>query len=169
MKTYPNVAFIDSQNLYLATTYDGWRVDFQRLCIYLRDKYNCGTVYFFVDAFQNVNRDLYTRIQEGGGIIILRSHSDHIKSEKKGNVDTDIVFEMMRQYAEEDPKRQFVLVSGDGDYFRTVEHLILKERMLKVIHPSKKSASSLYKHIDIKFRAILMDVRHKVEKKKRPA
>ena len=40
LKQKPNYAFIDSQNLNLGVLTLGWRVDFKRFRIYLRDKYN---------------------------------------------------------------------------------------------------------------------------------
>ena len=35
---------------------------------------------------------------------------------KKGNVDTDIVFEMMKRLVEPAEDEKLILVSGDGDY-----------------------------------------------------
>ena len=52
----------------------------------------------------------------------------------------------MRSLIEEDFDK-IVLVSGDGDYFRTVKYLLQKQRLLKILLPSRKSASSLYSQI----------------------
>ena len=43
-----NYAFIDSQNLYLAIRDLGWKLDYKRFRIYLREKYNCKKVYMFM-------------------------------------------------------------------------------------------------------------------------
>jgi hypothetical protein len=45
-----------------------------------------------------------------------------------------------------------VIVSGDGDYFRMVDFLIEEKKLLKVLFPNQKFASSLYKrHIEPKY------------------
>lgn len=42
-----NYAFIDSQNLNLAIRAQGWKLDFKRFRVYLRDKYHVETAYLF--------------------------------------------------------------------------------------------------------------------------
>ena len=48
-----------------------------------------------------------------------------------------------------------VLVSGDGDYFRTVSHLITMNKFEKIILPSHKNASSLYKRLTDEYRVYI--------------
>ena len=57
-----------------------------------------------------------------------------------------------------------VLVSGDGDYFRTVAHLIDMGKFGKVLLPSHKNASSLYKALSESHKTYLdtAQVRRKV-------
>ena len=59
---------------------------------------------------------------------------------------------------------QAVLVSGDGDYFRTVEHLIVNGKFCKILLPSHKNASSLYKVLPEAYKAYLdtSQVRNKI-------
>lgn len=64
---------------------------------------------------------------------------------KKGNVDSDIVFEAMRRLLDEPSEfEKIILVSGDGDYKKLVDYLVKKNRFLKILFPNKKFASSLY-------------------------
>jgi uncharacterized LabA/DUF88 family protein len=63
---------------------------------------------------------------------------------KKGNVDVDIVFEIMKRLLEEDDFGKIVLVTGDGDYIKTVKYLMEKKRFKKILFPNKQY-SSLYK------------------------
>ncbi len=70
-----------------------------------------------------------------------------MKSEKKGNVDTDIVFEIMKNLLDNKNFDKIVLVSGDGDYKKLVKYLIQKERFRKILFPNKKFASSLYNEL----------------------
>ncbi|MFT5352721.1 MAG: uncharacterized LabA/DUF88 family protein, partial [Candidatus Paceibacteria bacterium] len=72
-------------------------------------------------------------------------------SKKKGNVDTDVVFEIMRNLIERSHDSKFVLVSGDGDYKKTIDYLIQKDRFKKIMFPNKKFASSLYKKLGNKY------------------
>ena len=66
---------------------------------------------------------------------------------KKGNVDTDLVFEIMKKLVDEqDFFEKIVLVSGDGYYKKMVDYLIKKERFEKILFPNKR-ASSLYKKL----------------------
>jgi len=44
------------------------------------------------------NQDLYAKIQEAGFILVFKKHSDIMAGKKKGNVDTDIVFSIMKKY-----------------------------------------------------------------------
>jgi hypothetical protein len=48
-----------------------------------------------------------------------------------------------------------ILVSGDGDYWKTVEYLIKKGLFLKLLAPNRKSVSSLYKRMSDSYRDCL--------------
>jgi hypothetical protein len=43
-----NYAFIDSQNVNLAIRDQGWKLDWKRFRIYLKDKYKVEKVYLFI-------------------------------------------------------------------------------------------------------------------------
>lgn len=128
-----NRAFIDCQNLYLATTTadSPWKVDMQRFRVYLKEKYNVERAYCFLGAYDENLTTMYTMFQEFGYILIFREHSKALKGKKKGNVDVDIVFEIMRQILENEDFTKIILVSGDGDYKRLVDYLIKIERFEK--------------------------------------
>jgi len=91
-----------------------------------------------------------------------------MKSVKKGNVDTDIVFNIMRKIADQEDFDKVVLVSGDGDYFRMVQYLIVKDKFGRLLAPNEDRMSSLYKTLEPKYYAFLNreDVRNKIEYKK---
>ena len=50
----------------------------------------------------------------------------------------------MHRLIEEDDFDQMILVTGDGDYIKTVKYLIEKKRLKKILFPNQ-SYSSLYK------------------------
>ena len=96
---------------------------------------------------QDGNDQLYRDIQKAGFIIEFREHDKLAKSQKKGNVDTEIVFEIMRHLLDNDKFGKIVLISGDGDYKKLVKYLITKGRFRKILFPNRKFASSLYKEL----------------------
>ncbi len=163
-----NYAFIDGQNLHLGIKSDGWEIDLARFRVYLRDKYNVTVAYYFLGCVSDEYNDLYVSIQKAGFILHFREHLPAMLAGKKGNVDTDVVFEMMKSVIEESEMNKIVLVSGDGDYKKTVDYLIQKERFLKVLFP-KKQYSSLYKKLTVKYFDILSSdfIRPKIEKMKK--
>lgn len=89
-----------------------------------------------------------------------------MKSIKKGNVDTDIVFEIMKKIADKEEFNKVVLVSGDGDYFKMVKYLIEKGKFLKLLAPCEKRMSSLYLGLEGGYFAFLdrRDVVKKISK-----
>ena len=70
---------------------------------------------------------------------------------KKGNVDTDIVFEIMKNVIDNKDFNKVILVSGDGDYKKLVDYLLKKDKFKKILFPNKKFASSLYKKLGAEF------------------
>jgi uncharacterized LabA/DUF88 family protein len=106
-------------------------------------------------------------LQKAGFIIIFREHSKGMTGSKKGNVDTDIVFEMMKSLIENNNFNKMVLVSGDGDYKKTVDYVILKNKFERILFPNGKKSSSLYNTLDNKYTLSLdrSTVRQFIEKK----
>ncbi len=165
-----NFAYIDNQNLYMAThcADDPWDVDMRRFRVYLREKYHVVNAYLFMGAFDYHRQSMYVRFQEYGYILMFREHGLDMKGKKKGNVDVDIVFEMMRDLYNSAQMDEAVLVSGDGDYFRTVAHLVSNGKFGKILLPSHKNASSLYKALSESHKTYLdtAQVRKKIGRRK---
>jgi uncharacterized LabA/DUF88 family protein len=167
----PNYAFIDGQNLYLGTAkaeLDPWMIDLARFKVYLKDKYKISRIYYFLGYVHDDNASLYTRLQELGYIVVFKKQIYEMKSTKKWNIDSDLIFRVMEKLIDEpDEFDKILLVSWDGDFKILVDYLIKKDRFLKILLPNKKFASSLYKELDILYRDFLLNVRPKIEHKKR--
>ncbi|MHB1117944.1 MAG: NYN domain-containing protein [Minisyncoccota bacterium] len=165
-----NYAFIDGQNLYMSTlsAHTPWRIDLERFRVYLKQKYNVEKAYYFLGFVQEKNQELYNEIQEAGFILQFREHNPAMLGKKKGNVDTDIVFHIMKKLYRREQFGNIVLVSGDGDYKLLVDFLIEEERFEKILFPDGVRASSLYKKITRKYFDNLdkEDVRAKIGKRK---
>ncbi len=166
-----NKAYIDGQNLRYGTVYcsNSWEIDLMRFRIYLQDKYMVDEAYYFIGAFDSAHQDLYNYIQKSGYILIFREHSNSALSKKKGNVDTDIVFSIMRDLMESDDAHKVILVSGDGDYWKIVKYLIDGNRFYKLLAPNKQRTSSLYRKVPGCYVAYLDDdgIKKKIERNKK--
>jgi len=71
VKTKPNYAFIDSQNLNLGVRSQGWKLDYKKLRLYLRNKFNIDKAFMFIGLVAN-NQGLYTELQQAGFILIFK-------------------------------------------------------------------------------------------------
>lgn len=171
-KSRRNIAFIDGQNLHMGTAkreIDPWKVDLYRFRKYLTDKYRVKVAYYYVGLMDDGYDELYDIIQRAGFLLRFRPHSASMTSTKKGNVDSDIIFHIMKALYKRENFDKIFLVSGDGDYKLLVDFLIEEGRFSKILLPWKRSASSLYKEIGGRYVDHLdyPDIRDKIEKKKR--
>ncbi|HWZ65327.1 MAG TPA: NYN domain-containing protein [Patescibacteria group bacterium] len=168
-----NYCYIDGQNLHLGTASadPAWDVDLYRFRVYLREKYNVEKAFYYLGYIQEGLKieQLYENIQNAGFILVFRQHNSAMTGTKKGNVDSDIIFSVMKRLYTKDEFDKIILVSGDGDYRMLVDFLIEQGRFEKILFPNRKYRSSLYKSISHKFFAYLddKDVRRKIERQKR--
>ncbi len=166
-----NFAYIDNQNLYMSTTkaQEPWELDMYRFRVYLHEKYKVVKAYLFMGAHDYSYQDIYSSFQQYGYILVFREHGIELKGKKKGNVDADIVFEMMRDAYTNTWMERAILVSGDGDYYRTVKYLLDTDKLARILLPSKTSASSLYKRLPESNKAYLdtENIKAKIGRKKK--
>jgi len=146
-----NIAFIDGQNLHLGTLQNSWSVDHRKFRTYLKDKYGVSEAYYILGYVSEEEQELYNNLQKAGFIVSFKEHNPALKSQKKGNVDADIIFEIMRNLIDNENFNKIVIVSGDGDYKKVVSYLLGKNRFKKILFPNKKFASSLYKTLGAEF------------------
>ncbi|MFC1788095.1 NYN domain-containing protein [Patescibacteria group bacterium] len=166
-----NLAFIDGQNLYLSlqSCDPPWKCDFFRFRKYLQKKYRVKKAYYFLGFVNESFQDLYGQIQEAGFILVFKQHHAAMLGEKKGNVDTDIVFHVMKKLYRQEDFDKIVLISGDGDYKTLVDFLLEEKRLKKILFPNKVRASSLYKRLPTLFHDDLSaeDVKKKIKLNKK--
>lgn len=168
MQKEKNYAFIDGQNLHMgvATIENSWKIDFKKFRIFLKDKYHVDIAYYFLGYVIEEKRDLYTKLQEAGFVLVFREHNHAMLGKKKGNVDADIVFSIMKKIYQKEEFDKIVLVSGDGDYKRVVDFLVEEKKFKKVLFPNKEFASSLYKSLGSEYFDYLdkEDIKNKIIK-----
>ncbi len=160
-KTIKTYAFIDSQNLNLGVRSQGWRLDFARFRIYLKDKYRVKKVFLFI-GFILRNKELYEFLTKAGYTLIYKPVIESKRHAKtKGNVDAELVLHAMIEFPHYD---KAIIVSGDGDFHCLIEYLDQKKKLLKVLVPNKKYSSLLRR-----FRNYIVhigDFRSKLEKER---
>jgi uncharacterized LabA/DUF88 family protein len=165
-----NYAFIDWQNLNLWTKTEWWIVDIFKFRVYLKDKYNVLEAYYFLWHIKDENKGLYLKLQKAWFIVVFKEQIIEMKSNKKWNIDSDMIFCVMEKLLEEpDNFDKIVMVSGDWDFKILVDFLIKKWRLEKILFPNKKFMSSLYKTIKLEYKDFLVNVKPKIEHKKREA
>lgn len=166
-----NLAFIDGQNLYMGTSSDkpSWHVDLKKLRVYLKDKYKVSKAFYFLGCVIDGNDKVYDEIQEAGYILKFREHNSAMLGIKKGNVDSDIIFHIMKTVYRKEPFDKVVLISGDGDYKMLVDFLIEENRFKKILFPNKHFASSLYKKLGSEYFDYLSNdsIKNKIAYKKK--
>lgn len=141
-KEYPkNYAFIDSQNLNLSIKRLGWKLDFFRFRVYLREKYNVDVAYLFI-GFLPENQDLYNSLQKYGYVLVFKPTLKYKDGKVKGNCDAELVLQAMIDYQKYD---KAVIVSGDGDFYCLIHYLNQQEKLGKVIIPDRLNYSALLK------------------------
>lgn len=169
-------AFIDSQNLNLSVSkdivnsdkgniiYKGWKLDFKRFFVYLKDKYKVDKAFLFIGRVPE-NEKLYKFLENVGYKIIFKPTLEYKEGRDKftkGNVDAELVLHSMIEFPN---YSKAIIVSGDGDYFCLIEYLEMQNKLLHIFIPNKKSYSSLLRKYSPYF-IFVTDLRAKLEYRK---
>lgn len=165
MKIY---AYIDGANLHKGNKSLGWRLDYARFRVWLRDKYRVERAYIFIGLIPK-NKELYTALQEAGYTLAYKEITYDGTGKVKGNCDADLVLKVTQDFYEKHFD-QAVLVSSDGDYAGLVR--FLKERQLfrTLISPSNNCSFLLRKlNIPIVYLDTQRSILRKQVQKKPPA
>ena len=157
-----NYAFIDSQNLNLGVQGMGWRLDFAKFRVYLRQRFRVKKAFIFIGYIES-NKRLYEFLENAGYILVYKPTIES-KGETKGNVDAELVLHAAA--IEYDNYDQAVIVSGDGDFRCLIEFLIERKKLRRMIVPNIHKYSSLLTEFekDITF---LNGTRNKLERKRK--
>jgi len=158
-----NFAFIDSQNVHLAVSDQGWKLDWARFRVYLREKYFVEQAYLFI-GFVDGNTQLYTELQQAGFICIFKPTLTYKTGTIKGNCEAELVLHTMIQ---KENFNQAVIVSGDGDFYCLVDYLIDQNKLCTLLIPNMYKYSALLKIQKFaNYRNFISHLEKKVGKKK---
>ncbi len=153
-----NYAFIDSQNLNLGTQKMGWKMDWKKFREWLKSEYNVEKAFMFIGYMPDYEK-LYDQLHSQGYLVVLKPtlemfHTEDVqevreknpeekpdeKKTTKGNVDTDLVLHVMKEYKNYD---KALIVSGDGDFYTLIEYLDQNNKLLKLLTPNWQYSSLL--------------------------
>jgi uncharacterized LabA/DUF88 family protein len=165
-KPLGNYAFIDSQNLNLSIQALGWKLDFGRFRVYLKEKFRVSKAFLFIGYVEG-NNNLYVHLQEAGFICIFKPTLQYKDGKTKGNCDAELVLQAMIEY---EHYEKAVIVTGDGDFHCLVRHLLENKKLESVLIPNQHRFSALLKFKNLKpYLRYLNDLKDKLgHKKKRP-
>lgn len=165
MSERPTVyAFIDSQNLNLGVRSLGWRIDYSKFRLYLKNKYLVDKAFIFIGMVGD-NQKLYTMLQEAGFILVFKPTIQYFKDGKqtvKGNVDAELVLHAAAiQYSNYD---QAIVATGDGDFACLMEFLRDKGKLMHIITPTSKYSKLLQPYA--RYIVRMSQIRKSIEYKK---
>lgn len=123
MKTF---AFIDAANLFYGGVKSlGWRIDYQKLLVYLQGKYSAEKIFYFAGVDGNESRlRFYKKLENFGYQLCLKPVKEYIETDgwirRKANCDVELTFYLMKQIHN---YQRVILLSGDADFLMVLEHL----------------------------------------------
>ncbi|OGD72440.1 hypothetical protein A3A84_02560 [Candidatus Collierbacteria bacterium RIFCSPLOWO2_01_FULL_50_23] len=156
----PVYAFIDSQNLNLGVRSQGWRLDFPRFFVYLKDKLKVTKAFLFI-GYLKENQKLYRALTESGYTLVYKPIAHGEFGKVKGNVDAELVLHSMIEFKN---YKKAVVVTGDGDFFCLVEYLDGRGKLGRIVIPNRKKYSRFY--VRFKDKALFVnDIKSKVSRR----
>jgi uncharacterized LabA/DUF88 family protein len=156
--TENNYAFIDANNLYMAISQLGWKIDYKRFRIYLKEHYKVKKAYMFL-GFKPSEQQMYNFLQDAGFTLIFKPILELKNGEVKGNCDAELVLQAMIDYK---LYHQAIIVSGDGDFHCLIKYLQEKNKLKTVLVPSEKACSILIKKLLRGNLSLITDLKNKI-------
>ena len=153
-KTY---AFIDAANIIYGTRDEGWKVDFERLFKYLKERYKCRRVYYFAGEFKKSPKQatFYKKLEEFGYDLVLKPvkiYTSGGKRVRKANCDVDLTFYAMRDIDKFDV---VVFLSGDGDFEILLKHFVDLKKKVIIFTNARRTAREIKILKEIQFNDLL--------------
>ncbi len=144
-----NYSYVDGANLHQGMNTLGWEMDYIKLRVWLKDKFDITTAYIFLGNIPKYGK-LYAYLQEAGFILIFKEVVYDNTGKAKGNCDADLVLKATQDFYK-NTYDSMLLVSSDGDYSSLVSFALSEKRFLGVLSPANKNKCSiLLKRTDAK-------------------
>lgn len=143
----------------------GWKLDYRKFRVYLKEKYAVETAYLFI-GFIPEQQELYSSLQKDGYILKFKPVLQNKDGSHKGNVDADMVLQIAVDFYEKHFDRA-VIISSDGDFYSVVKFLYEKGKLQSVISPHQKTCSVLLRRTAKEKIVFIDNLRQKLEYKKK--
>lgn len=137
-----NFAYIDGANLHKGVAELGWKLDYKRFRIWLKDKYDIEVAYLFIGLVPE-NKDLYTKLQEMGYVLVYKEVTYDGSGKVKGNYDADLVLKAVVDFYEKKYDNA-VLVSSDGTILDLSNFSKKKESLEQYYHRRLPKSARYY-------------------------
>lgn len=138
-----NYAFIDGNNLYLGAKAQGIKIDYRKLRLYLAHKFNVVKAFIFI-GYDPDRSPLYASLHNAGYILVQKptvKYYENGKRTMKGNVDAELVLHSAAiEYKNYD---KAIVITSDGDFRCLFEYLKEKEKLERIITPTRFYSSLL--------------------------
>jgi len=150
-----NFAFIDGANLHYTYENLDWEIDYSKLILFLKAKYNVTFAYYFLGHVDE-HSTLYKDLESDGYNLKLKDPTKYTSEEEycpycwkviapelpryKSDCDSYMTLEIisnMPLYA------KAVIITSDGDFNELVKELVRKDKLRLVFAPCKKGCSGL--------------------------
>ena len=171
-----NYAFIDGANLHFTYENFDWKLDYNKLLIHLRSKFDVSVAYYFIGETKET-ADIREKLDSYGYTVKLKAPSPYeSKAEycpyctkvivpelhkNKADVDSFLTLTAMTDL---DFFNKAVLITSDGDFDELVKRLVREEKLRIVFAPCRNGCSKLLKKVAIDKIAFIDDFRDALEK-----
>ena len=159
MKKENNYAFIDSQNVNLSIRSLGWKLDWRRFRVYLKEKYGITQAFLFIGYVEG-NTSLYNSLQSAGFICVFKPTLEYKDGTTKGNVDAELVLHAMIEW---NNFEEAIIVTGDGDFYCLIQHLLKHDKLRVVLVPNYNKYSAFLKRFAKKNIAFMNQLKEKLQ------
>jgi len=136
-----SAAYVDGANLHNGIASLGWRLDYRRFRVWLKEKYGVERAYIFLGLIPKY-KDLYTYLQESGFTLIFKEVVYDGLGKAKGNCDAVLVLQVARDIYENNAEST-VIVTSDGDYAGLVKFLEEKGKLKAILSPAHPKKCSI--------------------------
>jgi len=159
-----NYVFIDGNNLYLGAKNQNITIDYRKLRLYLKNKFNASKAFIFI-GHDPKRAQLYAELTLAGFILIHKPTVFYYENGKrlmKGNVDAELVLHTAA--IEYYNYNQAIIISSDGDFACLHNFLVQRNKLNRIITPTQYYSSLLKKYT--KFILPLQQISSKISKQK---
>lgn len=134
--------FIDASNIIYGCNNAGWKMDFEKLIQYFKNRFGANRVLYYAGLDSKNKKQLlfYEVLHRFGYELRLVPVKTFKGGKRKGDVDARLAFEVMKYFVEYD---EAIFLTGDGDYFWLLEYLLQSGKKIRLFAHHKSTAKEL--------------------------